>query len=187
MYQLGRQWRKSPSLHICVRLKEKYLACPRITSWLFLFPDQRYKAGGSKIEENLLASAKAELSQSCWSSQGSELLRQQIASLCFRAAIKIKVRIKEDRVSKGITPWRRAAGNSSRETLVSFYEQQIACVRRHETLFTAAKAEYLTKNLKNEQHPANTCPTNQLSGTPRFGDKHGTLQDTLKGLVLLSV
>lgn len=68
------------------------------------------------MEENLLASAKAELSQSCWSSQGSELLRQQIASLCFRTANKIKVKIKEDRISKGITPWRRAVGNSSRDT-----------------------------------------------------------------------
>lgn len=49
--------------------------------------------------------------------------------------------------------------------------------------FTAAKAEYLTKNLKNEQNLANTCPTKQLPGTPHFGDKHETLWNTLKELV----
>lgn len=41
----------------------------------------------------------------------------------------------------------------------SFYGQQTAYIRRHETLFIAAKAEYLTKNLKNEQNMAYTCPT----------------------------
>lgn len=45
-------------------------------------------------------------------------------------------------------------------TLQSFYEQEIPFIRRHETHFTTAKAEYLTMSLKNEQQNlANTWQT----------------------------
>lgn len=68
-------------------------------------------------------------------------------------------------------------------TLQSFYEQEIPFIRRHETHFTTAKAEYLTTSLRNEQQNWQTRGKQQLSGTQRLGDKHETLEETLKGAV----
>lgn len=47
---------------------------------------------------------------------------------------KIKVKIKEDRMSKGITPWRRAAGNSSRDTGKFLWATNCLCKKAWDTL-----------------------------------------------------
>lgn len=88
----------------------------------------------------------------------------------------MKVKVKEERRGKGITHLGEEQQETHPGTLERFYEQEIAFIRSHETLFTAAKAEHLTKNMKNEQQNlANTCQMQQLSGTRHFGDKHKTL------------
>jgi len=98
----------------------------------------------------------------------------------------MKVKIKKDRRHKGITHLREEQQETHPGTLESFYEQEIIFIRSHKMLVTAAKAEYLTKNLKNEQQNlANTCRTQQLSATQHFEDKHETLQDALKGLFFM--
>lgn len=145
MCQLGRQQRtSSPSAW------EKCLRCLRITAGDFSSLQKSYKAGGNRTE-NLLTSAKTPLTQPCWSSQEAKLLSQQISSLYSRTATKMKVKTEEDRRCNGRTHPGEEQQETHPGTPESFYEEETAFIRSHETLSTTAKAEYLTKYLTKYQ------------------------------------